>query len=284
MFGNGIQETTTTTGTGAITTSAMTGYPRFSDVFAVGDLVSYAIQSGNNWEWGIGTYSAANTITRSVLNAKYDTGVYSLNPATGITLAGTSTVMCTDNAAYMFPAVGGPAISDATLGAAILPDGFTEGGNGTCSVTIIALGLVRVGRQFTATKLGAYVYTADATPGYFRMGLYSVNPITKDMALLNDSGDISAATTGFKVASISTVLRPGLYALAFGTKTASAQFRFSTQNKNDTSLYGVVSVYGTMIRTIQAAISSGWTALPSTITGDSLVSNQYYPVLMTLGA
>lgn len=70
-----VKETTTTSGTGAITLAgAMTGFRAFSSVCAVGDTFYYALQAvdsnGNPtgaWETGIGTYSATNTLTRSFL-------------------------------------------------------------------------------------------------------------------------------------------------------------------------------------------------------------------------
>lgn len=64
MLANGVKETTTTTGTGTVTLSAVTGYPRVADVVPTGAPVDYAIQSGNNREAGIGTVGAGNTLTR----------------------------------------------------------------------------------------------------------------------------------------------------------------------------------------------------------------------------
>lgn len=63
-----IKETTTTTGTGDITLAgAVSQYVAFSTVYTVGDSqIPYAIvgQTGTEWEVGLGTYSAANTLTR----------------------------------------------------------------------------------------------------------------------------------------------------------------------------------------------------------------------------
>jgi hypothetical protein len=68
-----VAETSTTTGTGAITLAgAVTAYRRFSAVCSVNDTTDYAIYAvdDNNiptgeWEEGVGTYSAANTLTRT---------------------------------------------------------------------------------------------------------------------------------------------------------------------------------------------------------------------------
>lgn len=63
-----VKETTTTTGTSDITLAgAATRYRAFSAVFSVGDeQISYCIeaQSGGEWEVGLGTYSATNTLRR----------------------------------------------------------------------------------------------------------------------------------------------------------------------------------------------------------------------------
>lgn len=82
VFDDAVLETTTTTGTGALALSAVTGYKRFSgaiDVFraaaiAVNDTVCYAAWAVDSngartgeWESGVGTYSAANTLTRTTV-------------------------------------------------------------------------------------------------------------------------------------------------------------------------------------------------------------------------
>lgn len=68
-----VKETTTTTGTGAITLAgAASQFIPFSAVFSVGDnYVPYAIvgQTGTEWEVGLGTYSATNTLTRDQVYA-----------------------------------------------------------------------------------------------------------------------------------------------------------------------------------------------------------------------
>ena len=68
-----VLETSTTTGTGALTLAGVVaGFRAFSDVCSVGDTARYRIwgvdASGNangEWEDGIGTYSGANTLTRT---------------------------------------------------------------------------------------------------------------------------------------------------------------------------------------------------------------------------
>lgn len=70
-----VKETATTTGTGAFTLAgAMTGYRAFSAVCATADTCYYTIQAVDAdgvptgaWEVGLGTYSSANTLTRTTV-------------------------------------------------------------------------------------------------------------------------------------------------------------------------------------------------------------------------
>jgi len=68
QIGDRVKETTTTTGTGALTLSGAAGggYRAFSALCSVADTVYYTIDDGaGNWETGLGTYSSANTLTRT---------------------------------------------------------------------------------------------------------------------------------------------------------------------------------------------------------------------------
>jgi len=70
-----IQETSTTTGTGDFSlTGAVTGFKTFGSRYSTGDTLYYAIHEvdvggapSGAWEIGLGTYSAANTLTRTTV-------------------------------------------------------------------------------------------------------------------------------------------------------------------------------------------------------------------------
>lgn len=70
-----VQETSTSTGTGDITLAgAVTGFSTFSSRYSIGDTLYYGIHTVNSvgtpigeWEVGLGTYSAANTLTRTTV-------------------------------------------------------------------------------------------------------------------------------------------------------------------------------------------------------------------------
>lgn len=90
-----VKETTTTTGTGAVTLAgASTGFRAFSSVMtSPSDTCYYAITGGAEWEVGLGTYSAANTLTRTtVLRSSNSNSAVSFSAGTKevyITLPGT---------------------------------------------------------------------------------------------------------------------------------------------------------------------------------------------------
>jgi hypothetical protein len=86
-----VQETTATTGTGAVTLAgAVSGYQTFASGFPDGTSkwVQYLIVSGTNWEVGKGTFSGTTGLTRDFVRS-------SNNSNNLITLAGTSNVFCT---------------------------------------------------------------------------------------------------------------------------------------------------------------------------------------------
>lgn len=77
-----VKETSTTTGTGALTLAgAVTGFQAFSAACAVGDTLYYALQAVDasgvptgDWECGLGTYSGANTLTRTTVTSSSNAG------------------------------------------------------------------------------------------------------------------------------------------------------------------------------------------------------------------
>ena len=72
-----VKETTTTTGTGAVTLAgAVTGFQAFSAVMSVADTCYYVIVSGTgtDWETGTGTYSSASVLTRTTVLSSSNSG------------------------------------------------------------------------------------------------------------------------------------------------------------------------------------------------------------------
>jgi hypothetical protein len=72
-----VKETATTTGTGDFTLAgAATGFRTFASVLSTNDTCYYciALQGGSEWEVGLGTYSAANTLTRTTVLSSSNSG------------------------------------------------------------------------------------------------------------------------------------------------------------------------------------------------------------------
>lgn len=70
-----VKETASTSGLAAFTLAgAVANFVSFASRMAVGDTTYYCADSGTQWEVGIGTYSAANTLTRSAVLDSSDAG------------------------------------------------------------------------------------------------------------------------------------------------------------------------------------------------------------------
>jgi hypothetical protein len=68
-----VQETTTTTGTGAITLAgAVAGFRTFASVMAANDTCYYVIQGTTEWEVGVGTFNT--TLTRTTVQSSSNAG------------------------------------------------------------------------------------------------------------------------------------------------------------------------------------------------------------------
>ena len=73
-----VLDSSTSTGTGAFVVSGTpaAGYQTFSSVMSVGDTCYYSIQgqTTSEWEVGLGTYSSANTLTRTTIYSSSNAG------------------------------------------------------------------------------------------------------------------------------------------------------------------------------------------------------------------
>ena len=98
MLGNWIYQTTTTTGTGALSLTPVTGLPAFSTQFAASESFQYAIlddATGAPFERGIGYLDGSGNLVRAKPLATMTGGTYSGAPATAFNLAaGTKRVIC----------------------------------------------------------------------------------------------------------------------------------------------------------------------------------------------
>lgn len=92
MLGNWIKQSTTTTGTGNLTLSSVTGYPTVNSQFAQTELANYTILDSNNLpiEMGRGYLNSTGDWVRAYVTATYVSSVYVESNATAADLpAGT---------------------------------------------------------------------------------------------------------------------------------------------------------------------------------------------------
>ena len=138
-----VRETTTTTGTGAISLAgASTGYVAFSTVCADGDTCYYVIvsQTGTEWETGLGTFSTPATFTRTTVHSSSNSG-----SAVSFT-AGTKDIFIALTATQ-FSSIG----TVTSVGGTGTVNGITLTGNVTSS------GNLTLGGALTGVNLGSQV-------------------------------------------------------------------------------------------------------------------------------
>jgi microcystin-dependent protein len=146
-----VLESTTTTGTGALTLAgAITGFRAFSAVCAVNDTVPYFIeavdslgQPTGDYEWGTATYSGANTLTRTTVLGSSNAGA-AVNFAAGSKNVGIALTRA-EVVNRMVPA--GAVMSFAMTAA---PTGWLECDGSTVSRTTYATLFAAIGTTFGA--------------------------------------------------------------------------------------------------------------------------------------
>ena len=119
-----IAETSTSTGTGDFTLAgSITGFRAFSAVCATSDTLYYLIEAidangvpTGEWETGLGTYSAANTLTRTTVSRSSNA-----NAAVSFA-AGTKRVSIASSKAYLtLLKIAAPSIQTVTSSATVTP-------------------------------------------------------------------------------------------------------------------------------------------------------------------
>jgi len=244
MLGNGILETTTTTGTGDLTTSAVTGRPRFTDKFTANATEAsaghfyYAILTNDSTpqfiESGIGYMSAVGTLKRIVILSTYASSTYNDTTATAATLAaGTKNVICTGEAGALQGVIPGMSQISSAVRYAYSAHVYSTGGGGTLACTanllyfqpflhvsarpIDALFIRASTGSSINAQIGLYECNRDGTPGRKIMGS------TADTAMTG--GNVYTVTTGGPVR-----LAPGWYFLGF---VAATGLTVNAQNVNN---------------------------------------------------
>lgn len=196
MLGNWIKQSTTTSGTGNLTLSSVTGYDTFASQF--GDdttntpyrFFNYIIKDGNNWEYGVGHMSSTTVLVRDICKAKFDTGTYSRFPATKLSLSGSAADVFCDLAESHFDA---PATVNQTT------SGVPNDRHGEASATVTLAGNYTFGwpMRWSRSVLSTGIRTHCTTAGggtKWQMGLYAPASDGKVGKLIARTGDVTPAT------------------------------------------------------------------------------------------
>lgn len=210
MLADAVKETTTTTGTGTLTLSAVSGFARMSDWFAAGEFVDYAIQSGANWEWGVGKVAASNTLERTIVTATFTSGTLAKYPASGLSLTGTSTVFCAAHSATVGPSRGGNTMGSLAPGVVSSAHLVNTSDYGASAAMHAANQLQWVpfvwpaGCRRYISSLKTYV-TATGTATKLRIGILKpLGDTVASLQLLTQTADIAVSTTGAKTSTLAS--------------------------------------------------------------------------------
>lgn len=230
---NWARMTTTTTGTGALTLSAVSGFPTLADVVSTDRRFSYVIMldsTGAPIEAGIGYLSASTTMVRERVTATYASPTFDDTSPAAVSLAAGTYRVISAGSADVIQGVALNVNRNAVIASQkFLPSqhmtvhsasstGYTCVANRmvympfmlATSAEVDALG-VRVGTGVAATNL--------------RLGLYDVGANGHPNKLLGETAALASATTGVDViGTIGTPVRlqPGWYFLTVVSDGAPA--------------------------------------------------------------
>ena len=221
QLGNWIYQTTTTTGTGDLTLSSVTGWATFASQFSVGadgigDLFYYAIIDdtlGTPLEAGIGRLTASTTLTRVRILASIVAGAYA-ETNTPVTLgAGTKRVECVDLAMARPVTIPGIRLGSTSR---LLPSGSFRTAPGNSKA--ISAGTLQVipfelKTPTLVTGMGVFV-TTGAVASTVRMGLYRLTANLEPGGLIDQTGDVASTAAGEAISAFAggtRRLKPGWY-------------------------------------------------------------------------
>lgn len=223
MLGNWIRQTTTTTGTGPLSITAVEGYPTFNDVVGVNRRVAYTLMddtTGVPIEDGVGYLSDPATWVREKVNATFVGGVYDdTSPATVNLTTGTYRLICSASAESVQAAAKGV---NRTVAAQklVFSQHLTVHNGSSTSYPAAANRLLFTPFWLTASAevdaIAARCGTGVAGAN-LRLGLYDSTPDGHPGKLLGETAALSAATSGVDViGTLSAPVRvqPGWYFVA----------------------------------------------------------------------
>lgn len=274
MLGNWIIQTTTTTGSGNLTVSAVSGYPAFSSQFAVGELFSYVIlddATGLPVERGIGKRDASGVLVRSKILATMTAGSYAgVEPAPASLLAGTKRIICTPGAGSNITA------AHSVWKGANVSGGLKGYGDVHCGGSVSVSTPIAAGKAYAFPFIAAvdcdlvglaYRINATAADGFARTAIYSVNEDGLPGVKLAESAPESLATAGNKSGAFARMRPPPRF---FGCILFDSAITMSgsTGQISNSHAMGYVStmlpIAGVMADVVGTNFPSDWGALTLT--------------------
>jgi hypothetical protein len=263
---SGVYETTTTSGTGTVTLSSVTGRPRFADAFATGLLVPYALKDGNNREWGMGTVSAANTLARTVVLATLVSGTYDDTSPAAITLSGGTVDVWCAPLGEMIPC-GLAGVRTVSSRKALYSAHIT---NGTITAQTLTADRLYIApfKLEQAVEINGFLFDMDtnAATSKARVGLYLLDASGEPTTVLCETGDIdTTVAAGVLSGSVTAQKIPaGWYGVGFVCSGAIAVKAHTPAQVSIATPFGVEGVGSSMAPVVFRYKSiAGWSALPA---------------------
>ena len=220
MLSNGILETTSTTGTGNLTTAAVTGRPRFTDKFtsnateASASHFYYSILTQDATpqfvESGIGYMSATGTLVRSVVLSTYVSTTYSDTAPSAVSLSGGPwNVICTGEAGSGAGlSWSGMDNSVSALRYAYSAHIPTSGAGITLTVTANRL-YFQPFLNLSSRPIDGIFFRNSSGSANVRMALFECNKDgTPGRKLMGSTADLSSAASGISVITTGGPVRP----------------------------------------------------------------------------
>lgn len=248
MLANWARATTTTTGTGNLTLSAVSGFPTPNDVYATNLWFYYSIlddATSAPLECGIGYLSASTTLVRQKVLATYVSSVYDDTSPAAVNLAsGTKLVILSPLQHSLDVNIPWVATSVGTNNAAV-NNGATAIGlwnsngyafNGADRIETFPWKHV-FGGEVNSFKI--HVSTTDSGK-IARVGLYEVNSDgTPGDLIVEGSSTFDLGSTGVKTSTFTArVIPPGWYYIAILSDTGTAQIMGSSSTAASVFVHG----------------------------------------------
>ncbi len=227
-LGNWVKQTTTTTGTGNLTLSSVSGYPTANDVFGLEVTFPYTIwdSTGAPIECGTGHLSTSSTLVRDFVRATYSGGTYtSVNSTTGqVSLASsTYTVGCSvdDSSLYIEPSRTFSRVHGTTNARIHSPRNITS--RNATTITWNNANRLYAYPIYIAERgpFDAFVVRCSTAAGASDIGLYDVGIDGLPGNLVVSTTAVSFAGTMNYATFTSQSIQPGWYYLAFNSSVGT---------------------------------------------------------------